>query len=132
MEHDPGAEVAYMKTWHGGEEGEGRRSRIGMGRGRSQTCAGPMDAEFTEAGALTDLRRAGGRGVHESGGVRARMARRDWGRGVCTGKGVGGRASRREWRGAGARMTAQRMSGRMGRGHPWAGISAGMTGARAW
>ena len=40
--------------------------------------------------------------------------------------------NRREWRGAGARMTAQRMSGRMGREHPWAGILAGMTGAEAW
>jgi hypothetical protein len=40
--------------------------------------------------------------------------------------------NRREWRDAGARMTAQRMSGRMGREHPWASISAGMTGAGAW
>jgi hypothetical protein len=40
--------------------------------------------------------------------------------------------NRREWRDAGARMTAQRMSGRMGRKHPWASISAGMTGAGAW
>jgi hypothetical protein len=60
------------------------------------------------AGALTDLHRASGREVH------------------------GGRASRREWRGARARMTTQRMSGRMGREHPWAGISAGMTEAGAW
>jgi hypothetical protein len=71
------AEVADLKTWYGGKKG---RAAVTNRDG---------------AGALTDLRRAGGRGVH------------------------GGRASRREWRGAGARMTTQRMSGRMGREHPW-------------
>jgi hypothetical protein len=51
----------------------------------------------------------------EGEGQRSRieMGRRAGGRGVH-----GGRESRREWRGAGARMTTQRMSGRMGREHP--------------
>eukprot|EP00267_Zea_mays_P046372 XP_020398743.1 uncharacterized protein LOC109941903 [Zea mays] len=45
-----------------GEEGEGQRSRIGMGRGRSQTCAGPVDAEAGRQG--------------ENGGARGRERRR--------------------------------------------------------
>jgi hypothetical protein len=49
MEYDLGAEVTDLKTWYGGKNG--RRSRIGMGRGRSQTCAVPVGAGFTEAGA---------------------------------------------------------------------------------
>jgi hypothetical protein len=77
MEHDPGAEVADRKTWYGGKKGRGSGHESGWGggahrpvqgrwtrgsrrRGRSQTCAGPVDAGFTEVGAY-------GRGWH--GGI---------------------------------------------------------------
>jgi hypothetical protein len=50
MEHDPGAEIADPKTCYGGRRGDNRRSRWG-------------------AGAVADLRGAGGCGGHRGGGV---------------------------------------------------------------